>query len=84
MALTDEARETVALKEVMIAGQDGKVYFYNLQDGTATRDAIDLGVPSAGGLSLATNGTPLGVGQSHSGGQLRQEERIPFAEPADQ
>lgn len=67
MALTDEARETVALKEVMIAGQDGKVYFYNLQDGTATREAIDLGVPSAGGLSLATNGTPLlGVGQSHS------------------
>ena len=41
--------------------------FYNLLDGTATRDAIDLGVPSAGGLSLATNGTPLlGVGQSHS------------------
>ena len=60
--------ETVALKEVMIAGQDGKAYFYNLQDGTATREAIDLGVPSAGGLSLATEryaGT-LGVGQSHS------------------
>ncbi len=67
MALSDEARDTVALKEVMVAGQDGKVYFYNLLDGTATRDAIELGVPSAGGLSLATNGTPiLGVGQSHS------------------
>lgn len=67
MGLLDEAREVVALKEVIVAAQDGKIYFMNLLDGSATRETFELGVPSAGGLSLATNGTPLlGVGQSHS------------------
>lgn len=67
LGLKDEVRGVTALKEVIISGQDGKVYFYNLLDGTATRDPIDIGAPSAGGLSLATNGTPvLGVGQSHA------------------
>lgn len=67
MGILTEAKEITALKEAIIAGQDGKVYFLNLLDGTATRDPIDLGAPSAGGLSVATNGTPiLGVGQSHS------------------
>lgn len=67
MALNETAREITALKEVMVAGQDGKIYFFNLLDGTATRDVYDIGAPSAGGLSVATNGTPIiGVGQSHS------------------
>ncbi|MDD3336823.1 MAG: PQQ-binding-like beta-propeller repeat protein [Eubacteriales bacterium] len=67
MAILDEMRNVVALKEVIVAAQDGKIYFYNLLDGTPTREAYDLGAPSAGGLSVATNGTPiLGVGQSHS------------------
>lgn len=67
MGIKDEMREVTALKEVIVAGQDGKVYFMNLLTGEMTRDPFDLGAPSAGGLSLATNGTPiLGVGQSHS------------------
>jgi len=67
LGLKDEARQVTALKEVIISGQDGKIYFYNLLDGTMTREPIDIGAPSAGGLSLATNGTPvLGVGQSHA------------------
>ena len=64
MGLYDSMKEVTALKEVIIAAQDGKVYFYNLLTGEATRDPIDLGAPSRGGLSVATNGTPvLGVGQ---------------------
>ena len=38
-----------------------------LLTGEATRDPIELGAPSRGGLSVATNGTPiLGVGQFNS------------------
>ncbi|MEG0126691.1 MAG: pyrrolo-quinoline quinone, partial [Clostridia bacterium] len=67
MAMEDAMKQVTALKEVIVSGQDGNIYFYNLLDGTATREPIKLGAPSAGGLSVATNGTPiLGVGQSHS------------------
>jgi len=67
MGVKDEVREIKALKEVIVAGQDGNIYFYNLLDGQMTRDPYELGAPSAGGLSVATNGTPiLAVGQSHS------------------
>ena len=67
IGLHAEAKDVTALKEVMIAGADGKIYFFNLLTGEASRDPIELGAPSAGGLSLATNGMPvLGVGQSHS------------------
>ena len=64
MGIKDDMKEVKALREAIIAGQDGKVYFFNLLTGEATRDAIDLGAPSRGGLSVATNATPiLGVGQ---------------------
>ncbi len=64
MGMYDAAKEVTALKEAIVAGQDGKVHFFNLLTGDATRDPIELGAPSRGGLSVATNGTPiLGVGQ---------------------
>lgn len=67
MGLKDEMKDVTALKEVIVAGQDGNVSFYNLLTGEATRDPIELGAPSRGGLSVATNGTPvLGVGQYNS------------------
>lgn len=67
MGLNDAAKGTKALKEVIVAAMDGYIYFYNLVDGTATREPIELGAPSFGGLSVATNGTPiLGVGQYNS------------------
>ena len=67
MGINEEMKEVTALKEVIVAGQDGFVYFYNLLTGEATRDPIELGAPSRGGLSVATNGTPiLGVGQFNS------------------
>lgn len=66
IGIYDEMKDVTALKEVMISAQDGNVYFFNLLDGSPTRDPISLGAPSRGGLSLATNGTPiLGVGQYH-------------------
>ena len=64
MGILDAMKGVKALKEVIVAGQDGNLYFYNLLDGEATREPIELGAPSRGGVSVATNGTPiLGVGQ---------------------
>ena len=58
MGLYDAAKEVTALKEAIIAGQDGKVHFFNLLTGEATRDAIEIGAPSRGGLSVATTAPP--------------------------
>lgn len=67
MGIKDEMKEVKALKEAIVAGQDGLVHFYNLLTGEETREPIEIGAPSRGGLSVATNGTPiLGVGQYHS------------------
>ncbi|MDD6051899.1 MAG: PQQ-binding-like beta-propeller repeat protein [Clostridiales bacterium] len=45
MALEDERKEQKNLKEVIVAGMDGKIYFLDLLDGTATREAINFGYP---------------------------------------
>lgn len=67
MNLNEEKKATTALKEVILGGQDGIIYFLDLTDGKETRTPIDMGAPIGGGASLATNGTPiLGIGQSHS------------------
>ena len=67
MGIKDEMKDVTALKEVIVAGQDGYIYFYNLLTGEATRDPYELGAPSRSGLSVATNGTPiLAVGQYNS------------------
>jgi len=67
MNLNDAKRDTISLKEVILGGQDGKIYFLDLADGQPTRDAINMGAPIGGGVSVATNGTPiLGIGQSYS------------------
>ena len=73
MNLNEEKKATTALKEVILGGQDGKIYFLDLADGEPTRDAIDMGAPIGGGVSVATNGTPiLGVGQNYSKLATRQ------------
>lgn len=64
IGLNEDAKNEESLKEVIISAQDGKVYFYCLNNGNEARPAIDLGAPSRGGLSLDTTGAPiLGVGQ---------------------
>ncbi len=63
MKFSDEKKAKV-LKEVIVAAQDGKIYFLDLADGTATRDPISLGYPMRATPSLDTNSLPLlSVGQ---------------------
>ena len=59
MPLEAEALAKSALKEVIFAAADGKVYFYDLDNGAETRDAIDVGVPLSGAASVYPNGLPI-------------------------
>ena len=62
--IVDSKRDTPALKEVIVAGLDGKIYFLDLADGQPTRDAIDVGYPMKGSVSLNAYGMPvMAVGQ---------------------
>ena len=64
LALNDEAKNKQALKETIVGGQNGKIYFLDLVTGEATREAITMDWPSNGVLSLQTNASPiLAVGQ---------------------
>ncbi len=58
------------LVEVVYATLDGHVYFYDLDDGSYTRDPIDLGMPFKGSGALDPRGYPLlyvGAGDSVNG-----------------
>lgn len=62
--IVEEKRTTSALKEVIVAGMDGKIYFLDLADGQPTRDVIDLGYPMKGSPSIHALGYPvMTVGQ---------------------
>ena len=52
MNLDETRKEQKNLKEVILAGMDGKIYFLDLQDGTATREAINFGYPMRSTPSL--------------------------------
>lgn len=45
MAIDEARKEQKNLKEVIVAGLDGNLYFLDLQDGTATRKMIEFGYP---------------------------------------
>lgn len=65
MNLNAEKQSVAALKEVIVAGQDGKIYFLDLADGAATRDPINIGFPLKSSVSIDPRGYPLmTVGQS--------------------
>ena len=52
------------LKEVIIAGLDGNIYFLDLEDGSNTRNIIKLGYPMKGTPSVHPGGFPyMNVGQ---------------------
>lgn len=57
--MVEEKRGTAALKEVIVAGLDGKLYFLDLADGQPTRDAIKVGYPMKGTPSLHPLGYPI-------------------------
>ncbi|MBR1683868.1 MAG: hypothetical protein IJ708_01935, partial [Clostridia bacterium] len=60
----DEKKDTKALREVIIAGEDGRIYFLDLETGEKTRASIDTGVPLRGTPSVHSLGFPLmSVGQ---------------------
>lgn len=57
--IVEEKRATSALKEVIVAGMDGYIYFLDLADGQPTREAINLGYPMRGTPSLHPLGYPI-------------------------
>jgi outer membrane protein assembly factor BamB len=67
MNIVPEKKDKTALKEVIYAAMDGKIYFYDLDDGVATRDPIDIGFPIKGSVTIHPNGYPfMLVGQGVS------------------
>ncbi len=67
MNLYPEKQSTKALREVIFAAQDGKVYFLDLLTGEATRDVINIGYPMKGSVSVDTQSRPvIAFGQSVS------------------
>lgn len=67
MNIVEAKKDVKALKEVIVGAQDGKVYFFDLNDGVATRSPIDMGYPIKGSVAVDTQGRPmLAVGQGIS------------------
>lgn len=62
--ILEEKKNTKALREVIIAGEDGNIYFLDLETGEKTREPIALGYPMRGTPSVHSLGYPvLSVGQ---------------------
>lgn len=59
MNLYPEKKAKNGLTEVIYATLDGHIYFLDLDDGSATRDAINVGAPIKGSLSVDPRGYPL-------------------------
>lgn len=59
MDLYDWAKGQDTLTEVIYATMDGKVYFFELGTGKATRDPLDLGYPFRGSGALDPRGYPI-------------------------
>ncbi len=59
MNLYESKRTVTGLKEVIMPSMDGKIYFFDLDDGKATRDPIDLGYPFTATAAVDTSGYPL-------------------------
>ena len=70
MNLYADKKAKDGLVEVIYATMDGNVYFYDLDDGSYTRDPIYLGMTFKGAGSLDPRGYPLmyvGSGDSYNG-----------------
>ena len=59
MNLLPEKREKMGLIEVIQGTMDGHVYFFDLEDGTPTRERLYFGEPIKGGISIDPRGYPL-------------------------
>lgn len=59
LGIYDEFKEKQGFTEVIYPAMDGKIYFFELTTGKATRDAINTGVVNKGTASLDPRGYPL-------------------------
>lgn len=67
MNLYEDKKATTSLREVIFGAQDGKIYFLDLTNGSATRDPITVGFPLKGSVSIDSLDRPLlAVGQGIS------------------
>ncbi|MBO4636292.1 MAG: PQQ-like beta-propeller repeat protein [Clostridiales bacterium] len=71
MNIYESAASKPDLVEVIVAGRDGKVYFFDLDDGTPTRDPIIVGASIFGTPALDPRGYPLlYLGQGDDNGDM--------------
>ena len=54
-----ESKKYDGLVEAICPAQDGNIYFFDLADGTPTRDPISVGAPVKGSVTLDPRGLPL-------------------------
>lgn len=59
MNLYQEKKDKDGLVEAIYCALDGRIYFLDLDDGTATRDPIEVGFPMKGSVSIDPRGVPL-------------------------
>ncbi len=59
MNIKPEKQSKDGLVEVIYATLDGHIYFLDMEDGTKTREAIDIDAPIKGSLSVDPRGLPL-------------------------
>lgn len=65
MNIYERSKNTSALKEVIYASDDGRIYFFDLERVTFSRDPIDVGFPLTSAVSVDPYGYPvLYVGQT--------------------
>lgn len=72
MNLYPQKQEKEDLVEVIYATLDGHIYFLDLDDGSATRDPVNIGLCFKGAGSLDPRGYPLmyvGAGDANASGQ---------------
>ena len=59
MNLNNSKMNKADLKEVIYGALDGKIYFLDLDDGSSTRNPINIGAPIKGSVSIDPRGYPL-------------------------
>ncbi len=73
MNLYESKKTKEGLVEVIYATLDGKIYFYDLEDGSYTRDPLNIGMTFKGAGALDPRGYPImyvGSGDTTSGGKV--------------
>ena len=67
MNIKEDIKDTTAMKEVIFAGSDGKIYFFDLDAKAYSRNTIDVGYPMQTTATVNPYGYPLlYVGQTVS------------------